>query len=183
MPVVGSGSLFQAPQTITAVGAEQPSNGGFLFPQTPNIVDFLEFLANSVQIPAAALPASSPWPQYALTQAVALVLLPPALPAAILYVLACYNCATHLLFTICPDQNGQNYFATARGAGTTGFGLIQPSTGLVISTSDQGTSASLAEPKWAPGLTVSQLGFYKTPYGREYLAWNQSYGPTIVALS
>jgi len=160
----------------------------FITPNTPNLVDFKSFLAESVQIPLAALPDASPYPSYALDQAIALVLNPPgaALPG-VMYSLACYNCATHLLFVITPDQSGQSYFLNARGNNSTaippGFGLNAPSTGIVVSSSDNGTSAGLAQPEWAAGLTVGQLGFMKTPWGREFLSWQQSYGPSIVALS
>ena len=168
---------------MTATAVESAPGGGFLFPTTPNLVDFLTFLSTSVQVPAAALPGTSPWPGYALNQAVGLVLSPPNNPAPILYVLASYNCATHLLFAITPDVAGQNYFQTARSSSAQGFGLVQGTTGLVQSSSDEVTSVTLTAPKWASGLTASQLGFYKTPWGREYLAYQQSYGPTIVDLT
>ncbi len=181
MSVTGSANLAQAGQTVGASAVEQAANGGFITPGAPNIVDFLNWLAASVQIPAAALPAGAPWPQYALTQAIGLVLNPPYAPAPVMYTLAVYNCATHLVYAMTPDQPGQNYFATARS--TKGYGLIAASTGLVAATSDESTSTTLASPEWAKGLTVAQLGFFKTPWGREYLSWQQSYGPTIVALS
>jgi len=160
----------------------------FITPDTPNLVDFLSFLNESVQIPVSALPVDSPYPEYALKQAIALVLNPPgAIYPGVMYSLACYNCATHLVFLITPDQNGQSFFLNARGNNSSatppGFGLNAPSTGLVVSSSDNGTSAGLAQPEWAKGLTVSDLGFFKTPWGRAYLSWNQSYGSTIVALS
>lgn len=167
-----------APVVVTATGAESPSFGGFLFPLVPNIVDFLEFLASSVQIPAAALPATSPWPGYAFKQALTLV---PLAGAGILDTLAVYNCATHMLISITPDISGQNWFSRARSVA--GFGLVTLSTGLVAGSSDNGTSVSLATPDWARRLTVGQLGFYKTPWGREYLGYIQSYGPTIVGIS
>ena len=157
------------------------SAGGFVTPSTPNLPDFLTFISNApTGITPAILPANSPWPGYALDQAIALVLDPPCSPG-ILYVLAVYNCATHLLFAITPDQIGQVFFQNARSA--KGYSLVQPSTGLVVSANDQGSGTTVATPKWAEGLTVSQLGFMRTPWGREYLAWAQSYGPTIVGLS
>jgi hypothetical protein len=182
MSITGAGAVSQRAATVAAVGYEYDPNGGFLFPTTPNIVDFLTFLGTSVQIPPTALPPSSPWPQYALTQAIALVLQPPYVPG-ITYTLAVYNCATHLLFTIAPDQPGQNYFTSKRGPGAGGFNLIAPSTGVVVASSDESTSTTLAQPKWAAGLTVGQLGFYKTPWGRDYLSYIQSYGPSIWGLS
>ena len=105
----------------------------------------------------------------------------------ILYTLAVYNCATHLLFVITPDQAGQSYFANARGNNSStippGFALNVPSTGIVVSTFDQGTGTTLTAPQWADGLTIGQLDFYRTPWGRSYLSFAQSFGPTIVGLS
>ena len=202
MAVTGTGAVSQVFQIASGEGAESPVGGGFLWPSRPNIVDFLYFLSTSVQIPPAALPATSPWPQYSLVQALLLVLRipgrsmgqngyiglpPPQLPVipadqlGILYTLACYNCATHLLLTITPDVPGQNFFAHARS--NQGYGLINPSTGLVASSSDNGTSVALASPDWAKGLTIDQLDAYKTPWGRAYLSYNQKMGPTIWGLT
>ncbi len=153
---------------------------GFVTPNTPNLPDFLTFLGN-VGIPASALPTSSPWPGYALNQAIGLALNPPSVPAPILYTLAVYNGATHILFSITPDQPGITYFAAARAAD--GYGLVIPSTGLTSGASDQGTSGNLVVPDWAKRLTVQQLNFFKTDWGRVFLEWNQSYGPTIWGLT
>ena len=183
MSVSGTAAGVQDTQVGIAIGGETSPSGAFLSPTVPNPVDFFTFLATSVQIPSAALAVNSPWPGYALTQAIGLTLSPPNNPAPILYVLACYNCATHILFSIAPDVPGQNYFQTARSSSVQGFGLVQGTTGLVQSSSDEVTSVTLTAPKWASGLTASQLGFYKTPWGREYLAYQQSYGPTIVDLT
>lgn len=140
----------------------------------------MEFLA-TLQIPMGALPADSPYPGYALDQAIALVLDPPSGIAPVMYTLACYNGAAHILLAITPDQVGQIFFENARSKA--GYSLALPSTGLVQATSDQGTSASLSAPKWASHMTVGQLQFFKTPWGREYLSWQQSFGPNIVGLT
>lgn len=179
MPTTGTAQGLQASQIGIAIALEVNATDGFLLPLQPNIVDFWAFLTNSVQIPASALPPTSPYPQYALSQALQLVL--PSPGGGILYTLAVYNCAAHLVFAITPDQTSSNYFREARS--NTGFSLIQPSTGLVVNSSDNGTSAGLAEPKWASRLTVSQLDFFRTPWGRYYLNYNQAYGPNIVAVS
>lgn len=176
--VSGTAATAQDVQIVIATGDESAPSGGFLFPNTPNIVDFLAFLRNSVGVPSVALPGTSPWPQYALTQAISIVLVAPL---GIIYTLAVYNCATHLLYTITPDVAGQNYFANARG--NKGYGLIVPSTGLVAATADETTSTTLASPDWAKRLTVQQLQMMKTPWGREYLSYAQSYGPSIVGLT
>ncbi len=162
---------------------------GFVNPNQPNLPDFLDFLSTSVQIPSVALPDDSPFPGYALAQAIELVLQPPSPwtrsppSGGILYTLAVYNCATHILFVITPDQEGQTYFATMRGPAPGGFNLNAPSSGIVVSSSDNGSAATLAQPTWGAGLTVTQLGFFKTPWGREYLGFIQSYGPSIVGLT
>jgi hypothetical protein len=198
--VTGTGASSQAEQTANGIGAETPTNG-FLWPNRPNIIDFWFWLQTNVSIPEAALPVTSPYPQYALWQALELVLcdrgvsswatnpngdnciapMPRNLWGGISYTLAVYNCATHLLLGIAPDQPGQNFFTAARA--NSGYSLVNPSTGLIVAASDVTTSSTLTPPKWASGLTVSQLGFMKTPYGREYLAYNQAYGPTIVGLT
>lgn len=176
----GTGALTQAAQTISATAAESSPGGGFLFPSKPNIVDYLNFLQTQLQIPAAALPPSSPWPQYSLDIAIGFVPLDPV-PIALLYTLAVYNCAAHTLLQITPDVPGQNWFATARS--NQGYNLANPSTGLVSATSDESTSVTLAQPEWAERLTVGQLDFYKTPWGRYYLSYIQSSGPTIWGLT
>ena len=162
-------------------------SAGFVTPTTPNLADFLTFLSTSVQIPVAALPANSPWPGYAFTQAQALVPCYAGIPG-ITFSLATYNCATHQLFVITPDQLGQTYFSGARSNqpqtnSPGGFALIQTSSGLVAATSDEGTSVTLANPDWVKGLTIGQLQFAKTPWGREYLSFIQSYGPSIWGLT
>ena len=153
----------------------------FAMPTSPNLADFQVFLGSVVQIPAAALPASSPWPAVALAQAIELVLCPPT--GGLSYTLAVYNCATHLTLLITPDQPGQTWFANARSNSSTGFSLNAPPTGIVVSTSDETTSTTVVAPTWAAGLTATQLGFFRTPWGREYLGWQQTYGPNIVGLS
>ena len=158
------------------------SNVGFVTPNTPNVADFGYFLTNSVQIPTSALPANSPWIGYAFDQAQALVPCYAGVPG-FTFSLATYNLGTHLVFLITPDQTGQTYFATARGSTAGGFNLLAPSTGLVVASSDESTSATLTAPKWADGLTIGQLGYAKTFWGREYLSYLQSFGGQLWGLT
>lgn len=195
MSVTGTGASTQAPQTANGVGAETPTTA-FLWPNRPNIIDFWFWLQTNVSIPEAALPASSPYPQYALWQALDLVLNDtgygprgkwqqwgdPNYPSnhyGISYTLAVYNCATALLFDIAPDQAGQNFFTAKRAE----FSLVQPSTGLVSAASDVTTSSTLASPDWAKKLTIDQLNFMRTPWGRSYLQYNQKMGPSVWGLT
>lgn len=178
MNVTGAAATAQDTQVVVSIGEESAPNGGFLSPNTPNIVDFLAYLRNSVQIPTSALPGTSPYPQYALTQATAII---PQAGMGIVYTLAVYNCATHLLYSFAPDVAGQNYFTNARS--NKGFNLVNPTTGLVASSSDESTSVTLASPDWAKRLTVGQLDMYKTPWGRAALSWMQAAGPYAVGLT
>jgi hypothetical protein len=155
---------------------------GFANPVTPSLADFLVFLSTSVQIPASALPSGSPWPGYAFDQAKALVPCYPGVPG-ITFSLATYNCATALLFEIAPDVTGQTYFATKRGNTAEGFNLNAPSTGLVVSASDESTSTTLTGTTWAANMTVDDLRFFKTLWGQNYLAYLQKFGPTLWGLS
>jgi hypothetical protein len=169
------GATTQAPQTVAAVCQVT----AYVNPTQPNLTDFLTFLAIDVQIPAAALPGTSPYPGYALKRAQRLVLQGGGDPE--MYVNAVYCCATHLILATTPDQVGQTYFAQQQSRA--GYGTIVPSTGLVVASSDVSTSSTLAEPVWASRLTVGQLDFFKTPWGRVYLSYNQSYGPSIWGLT
>lgn len=180
MSVMGTGALVQAAQSIASLGAETSPGGGFLTPNTPNIVDFEWFLRDSVQIPTSALPITSPWPTFALAQALEMV---PCGPGGVLYSLAVYNCATHVLFEITPDVAGQNYFAVKREGGANGFGLVGPIAGIVAATSDESTSTTLSSPDWTKKITATQLEFFRTPWGRKYLGWIQNAGPNVVGLT
>jgi hypothetical protein len=167
----------------------------FVTPSTPNLVDFTTYIETSVQIPTAALPTNDPFIGYAFNIALATVVcvpmalcLPPGTgPSAlgVLYALAVYNLGVATLFQITPDQPGQTYFADARSSAVSanfpsgGFGLNQVSTGLVVSSSDEGTSATLVAPTWAANLTIGQLQLMKTYWGQQYLSYAQSYGPNI----
>jgi hypothetical protein len=163
----------------------------FVTPNTPNLLDFQTWLTTDVQIPTSAWPSGgitvSNYPQYALNQAVALVLNICGVPG-FMYTLAVYNCATAILFSITPDTAPSTYFADARSTVPSpnfpngGFGLNQVSTGLVVASSDEGTSVTLTAPTWAADLTVGQLGFMKTIWGRYYLDFIEKYG-TIWGLS
>ena len=150
-------------------------------PAAPNLADFTVFVETSMAIPVSALPANSPWIGYAFTQAMALVLQVPTV-TPIEYVLAVYNCGGHLLLGMAPDPAGQNYFAMARSGNGVGFNLIGLTPGVVATASDQGTSGNLVVPDAFKNLTIGDLDFIKTPWGRRYLAYAQDFG-TIWGLS
>lgn len=164
----------------------------FANPNAPNLPDYTLWVQNVMGINVAYLPPSSPFLGYALGRAEALVLRIPSgygrcSPAGSLmgfeYTLAVYNCAGHIQLKITPDQIVDGiqweYFLKKRED----FRLLNPITGMVASTSDEGTSSSFAVPDALAQLTAMDLDFMKTPWGREYIAFQQDYGPTIWSLT
>lgn len=139
-------------------------------PTSPNLADFVLFCQDVMDINPLFLPADSPFPGYALTQALELVIRMPR--GGIGYTLAVYNCAGHILLKIAPDQPGRPFFTDARA----GYGLLKPSVGVVASSSNNGTSTALAVPDALRQLTLGDLDFMKTPFGREFVAFNQDFG-------
>ena len=152
-------------------------------PNAPNLADYTSFLQGTVGIPDAVMPSNSPYIGYALNRALDLVINAGAAVSGNDYTLAVYNCAAHIQLVITPDVivNGvsRNWFDTARSQ----FGLLKTVNGVVTSSSDQGTSTANAVSEGLTNLTIEDLGFMKTNWGRAYVGFNQSYGPTVWGLS
>lgn len=148
----------------------------FTNPTAPNLTDYTLFVQNVMGIAPGYLPADSPFLGYALQRAMDLVINVPAGNAAIEYVLAVYNCAGHIQLMITPDQivNGvsQKFFVKQRDDQD----LLKRSDGVVSASSDESTSTTLATPDALRQLTIQDLGFMKTVWGREYLSFNQDFG-------
>ena len=150
----------------------------FANPDTPDLADFTTF-AYDQGVPTADLPTDSPYLQWAFTLASDTVLIPPGDMPPILYVLAVYNFGMHQLVKMAQDQAGQDFFANARK----NFNLTAFSAGVLSATSDNGTSSTLTVPESMQNLTLQDLDLLRTPWGREYLMYAQSYGPSIVGVS
>lgn len=153
----------------------------FANPNQPNQADYLLFLRNGVGIGPAYLPDNSMWITTTLNMAIAMVVteLQFADPTGTMYTLACYNFATDRLLNFAIDLPGQTYFQNARQT----LGLNSFSAGLIIASSDQGTSQAMQAPDWAKSMTITDLQMMRTPYGRVYLDFAQSYGPNIWGLT
>ena len=130
-------------------------------------------------VSAASAAAYSPWLQWAFIGAEAVTLTPPPCMPAIVYVMAVYNYGMHKLLKIGQDQSGQTFFTTQRA----NFNLLSFKAGPVASSADQATSNTLVTPDFLKGLTMGDLDLLLTPWGREYLDYSQSYGPSIVGIS
>lgn len=131
----------------------------------------LASLATGTALPPVDNTSGSPFPEYALTQARNLVIQAPTVPGSE-YTLACYNCAGHILLGILPEQPGSPLLPEVRKR----LGYYSGNFGIIQSAADQGTSDSLAIPDALKELTLEDLGFVQTVWGRKYLSYNQSFG-------
>ena len=168
-PVAQGGDTGYNVYAANAAGVEVLQNGATPIAIGTNYT--IDVLATGTAAPPTVNTASSPWPGFAFTQAVALVLNLPTV-TAIEYVLAVDNCGGHILLKITPDQPGQTYFADARAQ----FQMLAFTPGVIASSGDEGTSQSFQVIESLKNLTVGDLNFLTTPWGREYVAFAQSFG-------
>lgn len=74
---------------------------------------------------------------------------------------------------------GTVFFATQRKT----YNLLSFSAGAISGSGDQGTYENTLNPEFFKYLTFSDLNVMQTPWGRNYLSYAQTYGPTVVELS
>jgi len=147
----------------------------------PNLPGFITFVRNGMGISTTIIPDDSVWLGYAYWTAIALV--NQALSAVVvnpadgttIYALAVYNLAGSNLLNFAQDLPGaaiipgsdppQPFFAYTR----TKWNMTSFVSGVVSSTSDEGTSMSLVVPEQLKELTLANLQNLKDPYGRVYL--------------
>ncbi len=150
-------------------------------PTTPNLADFTTF-AIGQGCPALDLPAAPapPYAEWALNQALAQVIGDDSVGVQfpILYVLAVYNCAMHILVKIGQDVPGQTFFTDTR----TALKMSSFLGGVVLASGDESTSQTLAVPESLKMMTLRDLGLIKTPWGREYMEYMQMYGPNVAVM-
>lgn len=166
----------------------------------PTLAGFQSFIVNVMGISTTILPEDSPVIAFAF--AVALSIVNPALRAVpipaedsagaalnsgglSIYALAVYNLAGSNLLSYAQDQDGAS---PVKGSGDPGLPFFAYTrkqwningfvSGVVESTSDNGTSTSLVVQEAAKSFTLANLQQLKDPYGRQYLALAQSYGPS-----
>lgn len=151
----------------------------------PTLAGFIAFIQNVMGISATYLPTNSPVIAIAFNVAMTLTnsdlqLVPNYDPTQnSIYALAVYNLGGDRVVNFAPDQAGQNYFANLR-ASLNVAGFVS---GVISSSSDEGTSQSLITPEAMKNLTFRDLQTLKTPWGRTYMGLAQAYGPAIWGLS
>lgn len=140
-------------------------------PTVPNLSDFMTFAYDVMQINVLFLPTDSPWFAPAFYRSRALVIRAP-IADGYEYTNAVYNGGGHILIRIAQDQTERTFFADKRRE----YGMLHLAAGLVAATSDESTSTTLAVPDALAQLMIGDLGFMKTPWGREMLEYNQAWG-------
>ena len=156
------------------------STANVTVPITGNTTNTVTFATQTAPLNVAdAYVIMQPIVYTSFTVAMAIVndALAQATPAT--YVLAVYNLAMDRLVRFAPDQQNQTYFSGLR----TQFNLVSTSVGAVASASDQGTSASIANPEWMRQMTMRDIQTLRTPWGREYMGFAQAWGPFVWGLS
>jgi hypothetical protein len=153
----------------------------FATPGQPNVPDYLTFIRQGLGIGQAFLPDDSLWIQATFDMAIGTVglFLRCADTTGNIYTLAVYNFAADRLLNFALDTPGECYFRDVRAS--LGINSFQP--GLLTSSADQGTSQSFQVIESAKNMTITDLQMMKTPYGRVYLDFAQSYGSNVWGLT
>lgn len=160
----------------------------------PTLAGFTAFIRNVMDIETNDLPDDQPVIGMAL--AVALGIVNPALRLACvpqhdaagvqlisqpetIFTLAVYNLAGDNLVNYAQDQPGRTFFKKMRKTLNI-YGFVS---GVISAASDEGTSQQMVVQDAAKNFTLANMQQLKTPWGRQYLAFAQSYGPTTWGLS
>ena len=129
--------------------------------------------------------------------------IPMALAVALEIVNQLLNCASPLMYTLAVyNLGGDNIINYAQdlpdaavipGSGTPGLPFFAWTrkqwdvngfvSGVISGAHDEATGTTLVVQEAAKNFTLSDLQNLKTPYGRQYLAIAQRYGPTIVGVT
>jgi len=142
----------------------------------PTYAGFLLFLRSSVVgFNTTVLPDAEPVIPAAYENALQLVNQTIATVSGFFYTQAVYMLGADIICNYAPDQAGQTYFSTLRDK----WNVLKFVSGTIQWGGDQGTQTSLVVPEAAKMFTLSDLQNLKTPWGRNYLAIAQKYGPSV----
>ena len=149
----------------------------FTNPTTPNLADFTTYATNQGVV-ASYTASDSDYFSWAFNRAVNQALLAPTL-AAIEYVLAVYNLGVDRFIRLAMDDGQGTFYQTQRAS----FNILDFRPGVVMASGDESTSQTLVVPDYYKELPMWGQELLKTPWGREYLAYAQMYGPYPVGVS
>ncbi len=169
--------------TPPAPGYPADFAGNFI---TVNLSAFTAWVYGVMGVPPAAAPTNGQALYYAYQTAAGTVNLAISALPGLFYSQAVFNLGGDNLVNWAPDIEGvygpdgkTPYWTFMRSK----YNINDFAAGVVSSTSDEGTSATLEVPDTLKQLQLDQLQNLKTPWGRRYLAIAQKYGPTPWGLS
>ncbi len=161
---------------------------GFPYTPVPTFAGFVDWVYGTMGVPSAWLPSDAQVLTWAYNYATGTVNTYFACVPGPFNLIVTYNLGGHFLACwaqdptpfpgsppapyITVDGVGYGFWAWLRKANNIS-GFI---TGIVSSSSDEGTSVGLVVPKQAENLTVGQLQLTTTLWGRTYLGLAQDYG-------
>lgn len=195
--ITNGGSGYSSPPNVVI----SPPNYGTSMIATASIssgavsaISFLSFGSNYGSAPVVTISApetgtqatatitlGSDWPIAALNQAMNRTIQSAGtVSASILgelpeYTKACYALGFHLLLLSAQDVTGQTFFADIRK--TYELNSFRP--GIILAAGDQATSQTYIVPRFFHEITMEGLEATKTPWGRQWLEYQQMYGYTI----
>ena len=137
----------------------------------PSLTGFQSWAAAVMGLTTIVIPANDPGYNYAFQVATNIAPQAPWFSADI-QTLVTYKIAASQLLQYQQDQPGQTFFATARK----NFGMNSFVAGVITSTSDETTSASMTIGKGLSNLDLMSLQLATNPYGRQALAFMQALG-------
>lgn len=147
----------------------------------PSLAGFTDFVRNQMGISTVVLPDTSVYLGWAYGQAVNLTNV-QLMCDPLSYMLAVYNLGAATLLNIAQDLPDATpvegskpptaFFSWTRRQ----LNLNSFVTGVITSTSDQGTSESMEVPDWVKKLNLAELQLLKTPWGQAYLGIAQNAG-------
>ena len=152
----------------------------------PTLAGYQSFIQNVMGISTTVLPTSNPAIPFSFDVALAIVNRTLSC-VSLMYTIAVYNLAGDWLINVAQDQpDAPNvpgskppapFFANMRQV----LKIDSFIAGVVQSSGDEGTNQSLLVQDAAKDFTLDDLQRLKTPWGRQYLAIAQKYGPSIWA--
>ena len=149
----------------------------FANPTTPNLADFTTYATNQGVV-ASYTTSTSDYFEWAFNRAMAQALCAPTI-VAIEYVLAVYNLGVDRFVRRAMDDGQGTFYSGQRS----NFGILEFKPGVVMASGDGPTSQTLVVPDYYKGLPMWAQELLKTPWGREYIAYAQMYGPYVVGVS
>lgn len=146
-------------------------------PNSPNITDFTTYCQNQGIVASYTL-VGSEYFQWAFDWAMADAMTCPQM-AALQYVLAVYHLGADRFIRIAQDDGLGTFYQAQRAS----FGVLQFKPGVVMASGDGPTSETLVVPDWYRDIPMAAQEQLKTPWGRQYIAYAQMYGPYVVGVS